>query len=469
MGVIGRYEIESLIGKGAMGVVFLARDPHLGRHVALKTCEIPEGLPEEAAREFEARLLREALAAAALSHPNIVTVHDAGVDPARGIPYIVMEYVPGRSLKEILEGNRRLSFSLALRIASSLAGALDAAHRSGVVHRDIKPANILVRESDGAVKITDFGVARLQASDLTRTGTLIGSPAYMAPEQIRGGTADARSDLFSLAVVLYEALTAKRPFGGADLASVAYSVAHETPVPPSRVVRTLPRGLDAFFERALAKDPADRFKDGAAFLAGLAGIAADADRAPRAAAPARRRSGDDKAAPAGDPGDLTVAGDTGTPPEPAGDAAAEAAAGPRRGARLPRAWLAVLGMLFLFTLVGVPYLFATRSAHLKLEAKSSIEGGTLTLRVDGRNLYEHPLAAPAGDGGLARLLGRNQESFEAWLRVPPGKHELTAEVANQGESVLRDTIVIDLDPGQNRTLRLTAGRSFGRPLQIKLE
>src|SRR5206468_3512474 len=149
------------------------------------------------------------------SHPHIVTVHDAGVDPGRGFPYIVMEYVPGRSLKEILAGPRRMSLELGLRIIDSLADALGAAHKAGIVHRDIKPANILVRESDGTVKIADFGVARLSASELTRTGTLIGSPAYMSPEQVRGGEIDGRSDLFSLAVVLYEALTGRRPFAGA--------------------------------------------------------------------------------------------------------------------------------------------------------------------------------------------------------------------------------------------------------------
>src|SRR5262245_31946595 len=255
MGAIGRYEVESLIGKGAMGVVFLARDPHLGRQVAVKTIEFPEGISEEMAQQFEERLLREAHAAAALSHPNIVTVHDVGVDPARHFPYIVMEYVPGSSLKDLLDGRHRLSPDLALRFGDALADALIAAHRAGIIHRDIKPANILVRNTDGIVKIADFGVARLAASELTRTGAMVGSPAYMSPEQIRGGAVDARSDLFSLAVVLYEALTARRPFSGEDLAAVLYAVAHEAPEPVTRLIRELPQGLDAFFAKALSKDP----------------------------------------------------------------------------------------------------------------------------------------------------------------------------------------------------------------------
>jgi hypothetical protein len=510
MNTIGRYEIESLIGKGAMGVVFLARDPHLGRRVALKTYELPEGISDEMAQEFQTRLLREAHAAANLSHPHIVTVHDAGVDPGRGFPYIVMEYVPGRSLKEILAGPRRMSLELGLRIIDSLADALDAAHRTGIVHRDIKPANILVRESDGAVKIADFGVARLSASELTRTGTLVGSPAYMSPEQVRGGEVDGRSDLFSLAVVFYEALTARRPFAGDDLPAVMYSVAHVIPEPPSRVVRSLPPAIDAFFERALAKDPADRFPDGESLRAAIqplrASAAARAAGSPRTAAPSReaklsaaaRRAAARAAAETGPgepdadapPGLAVTASDAAEPEsrtpddDPTGpgsgstgadrgeDEPAAAVVAASRGPRLGwlgRTWLVILGLLFLFTLVGVPYLFATRGAELRLRGRSSLGEGTLTLRVDGRTLYERPLTSPADEGGLARPMGRDEEAFEAALRITPGKHEVTAEVATVGESILTDTIVVDLQPGENRVLKVTAGHALGRTIQIQLD
>jgi serine/threonine protein kinase len=495
MNTIGRYEIESLIGKGAMGVVFLARDPHLGRRVALKTYELPGGISDEMAQEFQTRLLREAHAAANLSHPHIVTVHDAGLDPARGFPYIVMEYVPGRSLKEILSGPRRMSLELGLRIIDSLADALDAAHKTGIVHRDIKPANVLVRDSDGAVKIADFGVARLSASELTRTGALIGSPAYMSPEQVRGGEIDGRSDLFSLAVVFYEALTARRPFAGEDLPAVMYSVAHVMPEPPSRLVKTLPRAIDAFFERALAKEPGDRFPDGTSFRAALQPLRAAAAARPAPAARhssaaragARRaasRAADDTdtdAPPAApdDPGgrvdstdldDSTAPAPGSTDPGDLPDEAAAAVAGaPRRPGWLGRTWLVLIGLLFLSTLVGVPYLFATRGAVLRLAGRSSLGDGTLILRVDGRTLYQRPLAASRDEAGPARPVGRGEEGFEAALRVSPGKHEVTAEVTTVGESILTDTIVVNLQPGESRVLRLAAGFAPGRTIQIQLE
>jgi len=491
MGAIGRYEIESLIGKGAMGVVFLARDPNLGRQVALKTIEFPEGISEEMAHVWEERLLREAHAAAALSHPNIVTVHDVGVDPVRHFPYIVMEYVPGASLKDLLDGQHRLSPDLVLRFGDSLADALVAAHKAGIIHRDIKPANILVRNTDGVVKITDFGVARLAASELTRTGAVIGSPAYMSPEQIRGAVVDSRSDLFSLAVVLYEALTSKRPFGGQDLPSVAYSVAHETPIAVSRLVSGLPAELDTFFDRALAKDPDDRFPDGAAFRRALQqagatmseGVAAGANaerEAPAGGAAARARrlraararvAGGETVVESEDTSGTAGARDDEVPADDAaGTGALAAAAGPvHRGLLLAHPGLVAIIAFFLMTVVGVPLLFANRKAHLKVEGRSGIESGSLTLRVDGGPLFERRLAAPHQDG-LAPLFGRNQEGFEAWIDVRPGRHEIEAEVTSEGESEpTRGSIVLDLSPGESRTLRLTIGRTFGRPVQIKVD
>jgi eukaryotic-like serine/threonine-protein kinase len=484
MGAIGRYEVEALIGRGAMGVVFLARDPHLGRQVALKTIELPDGISDEMAREFEDRLLREATAAASLSHPNIVTVHDVAVDPLRHFPYIVMEYVPGVSLKDLLDGQHRLSPDLALRFGDGLADALNAAHRAGIVHRDIKPANILVRNIDGMVKITDFGVARLAASELTRTGALVGSPAYMSPEQIRGASVDARSDLFSLAVVLYEALTSKRPFGGQDLPSVAYSVAHETPEPVSRLVEGLPSGLDAFFERALAKDAKDRFPDGTAFRLALkeAGAAVAAPAAAEAgkggASGARRRhSGRGRANAAG----LTLVDrkaakkaaraarkrerseDT---PEDTADAGIEA---PPRASLFAHKGLVAVIVFFLMTVVGVPVLFAHRKAHVQLEGKSGLENGSLSLNVDGVEVFDRHLAAPYKDG-LAGLFGHNQEGFETFIDLRPGRHEIEAVVTSAGEAEpTRGSVVVELSPGETRTLRLTIGRTFGRPVQLKVD
>jgi len=340
-----------------------------------------------------------------------------------------MEFVPGRSLKEILDGAHRLAPDVAVRFGEALADALDAAHRAGIIHRDIKPANILVRDTDGIVKITDFGVARLSASELTRTGALVGSPAYMSPEQIRGAPVDARSDLFSLGVVLYEALTAKRPFGGEDLPAVAYSVAHQVPLPVGKQIRGLPSGLDTFFERALAKNPEERFPDGATFRRTLKEAVGDLPAPKRARAQHRETAPAPTASAAASAAAAamqTVAAEG--PAQPGAQTGAATAPGLRRGRLRDRFGLVLFALLFLITLGGVPMLLASRNAHLKLEAKSSIENGALTLRLDGREIYARHLTSPHEDGAMARLVGRNQEAFEAWLKIAPGKHELTAEV-----------------------------------------
>ena len=267
---IDRYEIEKELGRGAMGVVYLARDPRLHRQVALKTYALPDGVSEAMAKEFQARFLREAQAAAGLSHPGLVTIYDAGEDPATHAPYIAMEYVPGESLKQRLDRGQRLDAGWVVAMGSVLAEALHTAHCKGIVHRDIKPANILIREGDGAAKLADFGVARLKASELTQSGAFLGSPGYMSPEQVRGAALDGRSDLFSLAVVLYEALSGKRPFDGNDLVSLAHSIAYDTQVPLSKQFPGCSAAMDRFFDQALAKDPAKRFADGAAFRAAFA-------------------------------------------------------------------------------------------------------------------------------------------------------------------------------------------------------
>src|SRR5258705_3037852 len=176
-----------------------------------------------------------------------------------------MEFIPGERLKQRLGMGGRPDRAWVMSFGAVLADALQVAHKAGIIRRDIKPANILIRDGDGAAKIGDFGVARLKESDLPQSGAALGSPGYMSPEQVRGGALDGRSDLFSLAVVLYEALCGRRPFHGDDLVSLAYSIAHDTQVPLSRQLQGCPAGLDEFFNRALSKDPDKRFPDGAAF------------------------------------------------------------------------------------------------------------------------------------------------------------------------------------------------------------
>ncbi len=257
---LGRYEIESVLGKGAMGVVYLARDPVIGRRLALKTLTIPED--SEEAEEFRQRFLREGQAAGILTHPGIVTVFDAGVDDSTGLSFIAMEFIEGRSLREFLRSGQGFAFSEVARIGAALAVALDYAHGKGVVHRDIKPANILFTPQ-GVVKITDFGVARLESSNLTATGQFIGTPNYMSPEQVAGGVVDGRSDLFSLGVVLFELLTGQRPFPGHTLTEVAYKIVHEPSRIPSQVRPGLPSAFNPIVLKLLEKDPDRRYARGA--------------------------------------------------------------------------------------------------------------------------------------------------------------------------------------------------------------
>jgi serine/threonine-protein kinase len=262
---LGRYEIAAQLGRGAMGVVYRARDPLLGREVAVKTILLPADEAERA--EYEARFQQEARAAAALNHPGIVTIHDIG--RADGVLYMAMEYVEGHELRDALAGGQGLPVPQAVAIAAQLADALGYAHARGIVHRDVKPANVMILR-DGRAKIMDFGIARIAASDVkTQTGVLMGSPKYMSPEQVQGRPADARSDLFSLGVVLHEMLCGAPPFTGDDVSMLMYNVAHADPPPPSAVNAAVPRMLDLIVARALAKSPEQRYADAAQMAADL--------------------------------------------------------------------------------------------------------------------------------------------------------------------------------------------------------
>jgi serine/threonine-protein kinase len=261
--VFGRYEVDAEIGDGAMGRVFRCRDPRVGRVVAVKTVK-SEHLSGDSRADYLRRFRREAQAAGILSHPGIVNVFDVGDD------YMVMEYVEGATLQHLLRDHKALDFSSALRVLAPLAEALDYAHQAGVIHRDIKPSNIMV-QPDGRPKLMDFGVARLDSSTATRTEHVLGSPSYMAPEQILGGPLTARVDLFSFAVVAYEALTARRPFEGDSVPGIVYSVVHKAAPAPSSLNRELPPSCDVVFARALAKDPAERYPNATAFVGALMG------------------------------------------------------------------------------------------------------------------------------------------------------------------------------------------------------
>ncbi len=250
-----------------MGVVYLGRDPVIGRLVALKTIRaVSEDDVEQ--REFQERFLREAQAAGILSHPNIVTVHDVGEDSATETSFIAMEYVEGKNLKQLLSEKTPFSSERVAEIVGQVAEALDYAHRRGIVHRDVKPANIIITP-EGQVKITDFGIAKTEKSNLTTTGQFLGTPNYMSPEQITGDAVDGRSDLFSLGVVLYELLTRKKPFSADNLTSISYKIVHEQFVPPETYDASIPPEFATVLDKALAKDPGERFQRGNDFALAL--------------------------------------------------------------------------------------------------------------------------------------------------------------------------------------------------------
>ena len=256
---LGRYEIVDEIGKGAMGVVYLARDPLIGRLVALKTFRIGYSVKDQEMEQFRQRFMREAQSAGILTHPNIVTIHDVVESSDDGVAFIAMEYVRGTNLKLLLQGDQPLSMQFIIDTIAQVGDALDYAHSNRVIHRDVKPANILIT-SDNRVKITDFGIARLDSSNLTQEGQLLGTPNYMAPEQIQGKEVDHRADLFSLGVVLYEMLTRHKPFQGENLTVVSHRIVYDHFTPPREYVQSLPPGLEKVLSRALEKDPARRYQ-----------------------------------------------------------------------------------------------------------------------------------------------------------------------------------------------------------------
>jgi serine/threonine protein kinase len=257
---LGKYEIRGTLGKGAMGTVYDGWDPLIARRVAIKTVSLPAEPDPETAEEI-ARFRREAQAAGRLQHPNIVAVYDYG--ETNDIAYIVMEFVDGPSLKAPLDNHERFALPDIQRVMNDLLAGLQFSHDRGVVHRDIKPANIMMT-SDGRAKIADFGIARIERSSMTQAGTVLGTPAYMSPEQFMGQVVDARTDVYSAGVLLYQLLTGERPFEG-GLTAIMHKVLNTDPPAPSELAVTVPNALDAVVKRAMAKRPDDRYPSATAF------------------------------------------------------------------------------------------------------------------------------------------------------------------------------------------------------------
>jgi serine/threonine-protein kinase len=254
---IGRYKIVRELGRGAMGVVYHAIDPNIGRPVAIKTIQLGMGRKPEEQERLRERLFREARSAGILSHPGIVTIYD--VEQQGDLAYIAMEYVDGPTLDQVLTPGEAISPERMFSILAQTAAALDYAHAKGIVHRDIKPANLMVA-ADGALKITDFGIAKVTASEqFTMTGSIVGTPHYMSPEQVQGQPVDGRSDQFSLAVIAFEMLTGEKPFTGEHLTTVVYKIVAEEPLPLHRLNPSLSGAIEAALRKALAKKPDARY------------------------------------------------------------------------------------------------------------------------------------------------------------------------------------------------------------------
>jgi eukaryotic-like serine/threonine-protein kinase len=284
---LGKYQIRRTLGKGAMGIVYEGFDPVIERTVAIKTI-LPSQLNGAEFVGVMARFKREAQAAGRLNHPGIVAIYDYGEEIAQDVSdeeatmmaptaasqsqqrvaYIAMEFIKGRELRDFFEKGERFPMAEVVRIMGEMLDALDHAHSQGVVHRDMKPANLILLEN-GRVKVADFGIARVEASELTQTGTVLGTPQYMSPEQFMGHPVDGRSDLFSCGVILYQLLTGEKPFTGESTTTIMYKVLREEPVPPSQLNLSLAPVLDAVMKKALAKNPAERFQSGREFAQAL--------------------------------------------------------------------------------------------------------------------------------------------------------------------------------------------------------
>ncbi len=476
---LGRYRIEREIGRGAMGVVYLARDPVIDRPIALKAVHLPEGLSAEQRSERFERFAREARAAGTLSHPGIVTVFDAGRDEEAGLCYIAMEYVAGRTLKDALREGRGLAPSEARDIAVRIGEALAHAHERGVVHRDLKPANILLGE-DGAVKIADFGVARMESSDLTTDGTSLGSPAYMSPEQIRGAPIDGRSDLFSLGVVIHEMLSGTKPFAGPARDVVTYRIVNDPPAPLGPQV---PAAWQRILSRLLAKTPEARYRDAPQLLEDLKASESASAGAHRAGA----ASDPDETiveAPGLSAGWSAASRDAG---RAAGSAAVRTVAAAMRGVaaaasagldRIRGSWrtagrrrmIVVLGgAVAAVLLAGLFGIVQGVGCRVDVVLKHRLDEGRLRVIVDGREVIDRRFK---GEVRATRVFGkdlfqRTAGEIEQSFLVDPGEHEFTVRVeSSDGDGAWSRTFRESIDSGGSARIEIRAGKKFGKDMQI---
>ena len=475
--IAGRYEIRGELGRGTMGVVYRAHDRDLGRDVALKVIRSTVEDADRDAPGYEQRFLNEARAAARLSHPAIVVVHDVGRDPASGSLFMALELLRGRTLQDLLREEGPLPWPEALKLIERVAEGLHHAHEHGIVHRDVKPANIMVLES-GEPKIMDFGIAKVEAAQLTAAGQLFGTPLYMSPEQAQGHPVDGRSDLFSLGAVLYEVLTGRRAFGSDSVHGIVLQVVQSDPRPPSALVPGIPGSLDRVVVRCLAKDPPRRYASGRELAedvrAVLSGTAVPVHASePPVDAQATQVSIRNLPPPIRNlppPGPAAARPSPATPPMPEGK-------GTIAGARVKM----LLAGVVIAAALGAGYLARGRpappeteapgtevapppvkaldrvasllagpeAAQVSLDFGHSLKDGTLRVFVDDAVVIEADLDSRVTKrvAGLTLRKGSLQDSF----RVKPGRHEIRVQVAWDG-NVKSETTWANLQPGSRRRL-----------------
>jgi serine/threonine-protein kinase len=430
---LGRYEIVAELGRGAMGAVFRARDPKIDRTVAIKTIAVPASSKHDA-EHYRQRFFREAQAAGRLSHPGIVTIYDVGEDEVTHTPFIVMECVEGNSLDRVVTATPtgNLPREIALKLLRQIAEALDYAHRQAIVHRDIKPANIMVTP-EGQPKIADFGIAKVAMAETTLPGHVVGTPAYMSPEQLNGKAVDGRSDLFSLGVITYWLLTGVKPFDGATLTEICVQVVTKNPAPPSEIAPGLNIDFDYVLSRALAKDPAMRYQNGSE-------MAADLDDLARGSKPrsivqsAKTQVVPQIAGMVASQGNAAVGVATARIPQTAAEKS-------NRGRRKLLIYLATAAFLLLAG-AGLLALNFSRSkpATLQIMGEYPFHSGEIYIWVDGDLRYHDELRVASARLNSSHNSTAN-ESLALTLPVTAGRHTVRIQVDAEGKIYDHDTAI----------------------------
>jgi serine/threonine protein kinase len=478
--LLGRYQINAQIGRGSMGVVYRARDPKINRLVAIKTVSLT-GLELAAESEYRERFVVEAQAAGRLSHAGIITIFDVAEDPETRAPYLVMEYVEGKSLGQLLGGeNKRLPLGTALQLTQEVAEALHYAHTQGVVHRDIKPANILIT-ADGHAKIADFGIAKLNQTQLTQHGRVLGSPAYMAPEQLSDEGGDARSDLFSLGVVLYFMLTGQRPFQGSSIATVCFKLANHEPLAVANYDMSFPPALDLVVSRAIAKNPAQRYQSGAE-------MARDIQRLRESCGLLQTAGLEQNATPQvpSEPGPNTST-------SPGLESRGQPISGTRVRLPSPLIWAPIFALILvaaavifvvssptykiepppppkspiLIQPVASPVFYRPASAELNVEIEHPFTETRASLWLDNHLVYTQVLHADPKNHLLVFRKTQGHESHKVELRS--GKHLVRVRVQSQGTAYDQSrTLAVNFAPEGARTLLINCDRKHNL-LQVTLQ